>query len=623
MPPALLLSCESISKSFGVKPLFRDLSLNISEGDHVGLIGPNGSGKSTLLKILAGVEKADIGTRSVRRHTRVEYVPQDPVFAEEQTVEALLVQVLLDEGLDPHEEGARIAKALSLGNFIRADQPVATLSGGWKKRLAIARAMMLEPDMILLDEPTNHLDVEGILWLEGLLKSEPHAFLVISHDRQFLESVATRIWELNPSYPDGMFQVTGRYSDFLEQRDAALQAQAEYQASLANRVRREVEWLRRGPKARTTKAKARIDAAGRMIEELDAIDSRQSSASVGIDFTASGRKSKQLLVTTGLAKSIGGRPLFRHLDLHIGPGDRIGLLGPNGSGKSTLLNVLAGVVKPDAGTITRADRLRVVAFEQHRESLDQQTTLRRALAPSGGDTVIYQEKAVHLMSWAKRFLFRPEQLDLPVLRLSGGEQARLLIAQLMLQPADLLILDEPTNDLDIPTLDVLEDSLMEFTGGLIFVTHDRWLLDRVSTKLLALDGAGHAEWYADYAQWEAAQFRKGEQPRRGEQPHSDENEQREQPTRAKGDGPSSKKKGLSYKERQEWETIEGKILKAEERVAACQTAAHDPAIASAAEMLQERFAALHAAQAEVDRLYARWTELEEKRAEAVNSTQSS
>jgi ABC transport system ATP-binding/permease protein len=321
---------------------------------------------------------------------------------------------------------------------------------------------------------------------------------------------------------------------------------------------------------------------------------------------------------------MGGRPLIRHLDLHIGPGDRIGLLGPNGSGKSTLLKLLAGTLEPDAGTITRADRLRVVAFEQHRESLDQQATLRRALAPSGGETVIYQERAVHLMSWSKRFLFRPEQLDLPVSRLSGGEQARLLIAQLMLQPADLLILDEPTNDLDIPTLDVLEESLMEFTGALIFVTHDRWLLDRVSTSLLALDGAGHAEWFADYAQWEAAQSRKGEQSEKGEQPRRGENLQREQPTRVKGDSaPFHKKKGLSYKERQEWETIEGKILTAEERVIACQAAADDPAIASAAEMLQERFAALHAAQAEVDRLYTRWTELEEKRAETVNSPQSS
>ncbi len=607
MPPSMLLSCESISKSFGVKPLFRDLSLTISEGDHVGLIGPNGSGKSTLLKILAGLEEPDSGTRSVRRHARVGYVPQEPVFAEEQTVEAVLAQVLLDEGLDPHEEGGRIAKALSLGNFVRADQPVATLSGGWKKRLAIARALMLEPDILLLDEPTNHLDVEGILWLEDILKSEPHAFLVISHDRRFLESVATRIWELNRSYPDGVFQATGRYSDFLEQRDAALQAQAEYQASLANRVRREVEWLRRGPKARTTKAKARIDSAGRMIEELSEIESRQSSASAGIDFTASGRKSKQLLVTAGLAKSLGGRLLVQQLDLHIGPGERIGLLGPNGSGKSTLLKILAGTLKPDAGTITRADRLRVVAFEQHRESLDQQATLRRAFLPSGGDTVIYQERPVHLVSWAKRFLFRPEQLDLPVSRLSGGEQARLLIAQLMLQPADLLILDEPTNDLDIPTLDLLEDSLMEFAGALILVTHDRWLLDRVSTRLLALDGEGHAEWFADYAQWEAAQSRRGQDDQRSAAPKD-----------AAATTAPAKRKGLSYKERQEWEQIEAKILKAEERVATCQAAVNDPAIASSASDLQERYAALHAAQSEVERLYARWAELDAKRAEAVS-----
>src|SRR5574339_55857 len=373
---------------------------------------------------------------------------------------------------------------------------------------------MLEPDVLLMDEPTNHLDVEGILWLESLLKTEARAFLVVSHDRRFLESIASRMLELNRCYPSGVFEANGSYSDFLEQRDAALQAQAEYQASLANRVRREVEWLRRGPKARSTKAKARIDAAGRIIEELDEIESRQSTASVGIDFTASGRKSKQLLVTTGLATSIGGRPRIRHLDLHIGPGDRIGLMGPNGSGKSTLLKVLAGTLKPDAGTITRADRLRVVAFEQHRESLDQQTTLRRALAPSGGDTVIYQERVVHLVAWSKRFLFRPEQLDLPVSRLSGGEQARLLIAQLMLQPADLLLLDEPTNDLDIPTLDVLEDSLMEFTGALVLVTHDRWLLDRLSTRLLTLDGTGHAEWFADYAQWEVAQTRRETEERK-------------------------------------------------------------------------------------------------------------
>jgi ATP-binding cassette subfamily F protein uup len=611
MPPIMLLSCESLGKSYGVKPLFTDLSLGLCEGDHVGLIGPNGSGKSTLLKILAGLENPDFGTRSVRRQLRIGYVPQEPLFAEQHTVEDALSQVLLDEGLDPHEQGARLAKALSLGGFVRSDQSVSTLSGGWKKRLAIARSLMLEPDVLLLDEPTNHLDVEGIIWLEGLLKSEPHAFIVISHDRRFLEAVTTRIWELNRRYTNGVFQANGRYSEFLEQRDAALQAQADYQASLANRVRREVEWLRRGPKARTTKAKARINSAGQLIDELNDIESRQGNASARIDFTASGRKSKQLLVAEGVEKSLGGKLIVSSVDMLLGPGERIGLLGPNGSGKTTVLKLLAGTIEPDSGTIMRADRLRVVTFEQHRESLDQQATLRRALAPAGGDAVVYQDRSVHLVSWAKRFLFRPEQLDLPVFRLSGGEQARLLIARLMLQPADLLLLDEPTNDLDIPTLDVLEDSLLEFTGALVLVTHDRWLLDRVSTRLLALDGTGHAEWFADYAQWEAAQARKeAEERKSGISKDS-----------AAQVGPS-KRKGLSYKEQKEWDQIEEKILRAEEAVAVCQTAASDPAIASSATDLQDRYAALHDAQSEVERLYVRWAELDEKRVQAISSTQS-
>lgn len=611
MPPIVLLSCESVGKSYGVKPLFTDLSLGLCGGDHVGLIGPNGSGKSTLLKILAGLEESDCGTRSVRRQLRIGYVPQEPSFAEQHSVEEALSQVLLDEGLDPHEHGARLAKAISLGGFVRSDQLVSTLSGGWKKRLAIARSLMLEPDVLLMDEPTNHLDVEGILWLEDLLKAEPHAFIVISHDRRFLESVTTRIWELNRRYPNSLFQANGRYSEFLEQRDAALQAQADYQASLANRVRREVEWLRRGPKARTTKAKARIDSAGRLIDELNDIESRQGNTSAGIDFTSSGRKSRQLLFTKGVEKYLDGKLIVSGVDILLGPGERIGLLGPNGSGKTTFLKLLAGTVEPDSGTITRADRLRVVTFEQHRESLDQQATLRRALAPAGGDAVLYQDRSVHLASWAKRFLFKPEQLDLPVSRLSGGEQARLLIARLMLQPADLLLLDEPTNDLDIPTLDVLEDSLLEFDGALVLVTHDRWLLDRVSTRLLALDGTGRAEWFADYAQWEAAQERKTAVERRSQ--ISKESSAPAQP---------SKRKGLSYKEQKEWDLIETKILEAEETVATCQSAANDPSIASSAVDLQARYAALHAAQADVERLYARWAELDGKRIQAISHTQA-
>lgn len=615
MPPTLLLSCESLGKRYGVKALFSDLSLTLNDGDRIGLIGPNGSGKSTLLKILAGLDEPDDGSRSLRRHTRIGYVAQEPAFSDGHTVEETLAAALIADGLDPHEQSDRIARAIGLGRFARADQPVAELSGGWKKRLAIARALLAEPDILLMDEPTNHLDLEGILWLESMLQDEARACLFVSHDRRFLESVASRIWELNRVYPGGLFEASGRYSDFLEQRDAVLQSQAEYRASLANRVRREVEWLRRGPKARTTKAKARVDAAGRMIDELETLEDRRRQAAAAIDFSASGRKSKQLLVASGLGKSMGGRPIVADLDLLLGPGERIGLLGPNGSGKTTLLRMLAGTLEPDRGTLIRADRLRVVTFEQHRDSLDQDETLRRALAPAG-DAVVYQERSVHVMSWAKRFLFKPEQLDLPVSRLSGGEQARLLIARLMLEPADVLILDEPTNDLDLPTLDVLEDSLLEFAGALVLVTHDRWLLDRVSTRLLALDGAGRADWFADYAQWETARLRRERAP---------DQETRPQSAVAVTAAPtgSQKRKGLSYRERQEWEKMEAVILEAERTVSVRAAAANDPAIASSAEQLHERFTALHAAQADVERLYVRWAELEEKRAQGGGAAEGS
>ncbi len=616
MPPTILLSCESIAKTYGVKPLFSDLSVGLAEGDHVGLVGPNGSGKSTLLKIMAGLEEPDEGTRSMRRQLRIGYVPQEPLFDGAHTIEEVLAQVLIDEGLDPHEHSGRTAAAVSLGEFPAADQSTASLSGGWKKRLAIVRSLMLEPDVLLMDEPTNHLDVEGIFWLERLLRAEARAFLVVSHDRRFLESVTSRMIEINRSYPNGAFEAKGNYSDFLEQRDAALHAQANYEASLANRVRREVEWLRRGPKARTTKAKSRIDSAGRLIEELSSAESRKDPGTAGINFTSSGRRSKQLVEATQLSKSLGGRPIVTNLDLLLGPGQRIGLLGPNGSGKSTLLKLIAGTLKPDSGTVTRADKLRVVTFEQHRESLNQSISLRRALAPSG-DSVVYQDREVHLVSWAKRFLFRAEQLDLPVSRLSGGEQARLLIARLMLQPADLLILDEPTNDLDIPTLDVLEDSLVEFPGALMLVTHDRWLLDRVSTMLLALDGTGQTEWFADYAQWESAQERKMAEESRASSSRSSK------ASRAQSDSaPKAKKTGFSYREQKEWAKMEQRILQAEETIATCQAAVEDPAIASNSTALQERSSALEAAKTAAERLYVRWTELEGKQTETAGQPQA-
>jgi ATP-binding cassette subfamily F protein uup len=589
-----LFSIESLTKSYTSRPLFENLSFAIAEGDHIGLVGPNGSGKSTLLKILAGVEEPDSGTRAARRGIRVGYVPQDPVFAPGKSVEDVLLETLSDD-LDDYEKTSRIARALGKAGF--TDRTLATdaLSGGWRKRLAIARELVLEPDVLLLDEPTNHLDVEAILWLESLLRSEPEAFVVVSHDRYFLENVALRMLELNRVYAGGLLQVDGRYSDFLEKRDDLLKNEAAYQDTLANLVRREMEWLRRGPKARTTKAKARITNAERLIDELEESRDRARVSTAKIDFTASDRKTKRLWIGKGLQKTLGDHAIVRDLDLLLTPGTRLGVLGPNGSGKTTLLRMIVGELAPDAGTIERAERLRVVYFEQNRESLDPTLTLKRALAPEG-DSVIYRDRSLHVASWAKRFLFRAEQLETSVSKLSGGEKARIILARLMLQPADLLVLDEPTNDLDIPTLDVLEESLLEFPGALVLVTHDRYLIDRVSTQILALDGLGNAEYFADYSQWESSSPSAPPPP----------SERADTPVRAA-------RKRLSYLEQREWDQMEETVLAAEEKLSEAKRLADDPSIAADAAALQQRFADLAAAQKEVDRLYERWSELDAKR----------
>ena len=598
MARSLLLSCEAVGKAYGARTLFDQLSFGLLDGDQVGLVGPNGSGKSTLLKILAGIEPPDRGTRAVRGGIRVGYVPQDPVFPPGGTVEDVLAAALAT--VEEDERPGRIAQTLGRAGFADGRAAVAALSGGWRKRLAIARELAGAPDVLLMDEPTNHLDVDGILWLEGILADRARAVLVVSHDRYFLEHVATRMLELNRAYPDGLFQTDGGYSEFLARRDEFLRGQAAYEESLANTVRREIEWLRRGAKARSTKAKGRIREAGRLIEELGDARARAAGGTAGIELLASARRTRKLLVARGLSKALGGRPLIRDLDLAIVRGTHVGLIGPNGSGKTTLLDLLAGTLAPDAGEIERAEGLRLVRFDQHRASLDPDQPLRRALSPEG-DAVVFQGRSIHVASWAKRFLFRPEQLELPVGRLSGGEQARILIARLMREPADLLILDEPTNDLDIPTLEVLEDSLAEFEGGLVLVTHDRFMLERVSNVILALDGEGGAETFADYAQWEATRAARAPAPRETSPPAL------AAPARAR---PRTKR--LGYLDQREWDGMERAILDAENAVEACRRAAEDPGIASDPAALQTRYAALQAARALVDRLYARWAELEAK-----------
>jgi ATP-binding cassette subfamily F protein uup len=601
---AVLLSLQDLSKSYGARPLFEGLSFGLFDGERTGLIGPNGSGKSTLMRILVGEETPDEGKVVLRRGLRFGFLSQTDRFVD--TAASVLDTLQADFGgghLDEDERRRRAQAALDSAGFLDGSVAVRALSGGWRKRLAILCAACAEPDLLLLDEPTNHMDLEGVLWLERFLSKWRGSMLMVTHDRAFLERVCNRVIEINKRYATGFFSVDGSYSRFLEKREELFSAQAGRQASLANVVRGEIEWLRRGPKARGTKQQARIDRAGGLMDELGELQWRNAqSRGVALDFSSSERQTKRLIEFFGVVKSMGGRKLFGPLDLRLGPGSKLGLLGTNGSGKTTFLKLLAGALEPDSGSIKRADALKVVTFDQHREVLDPTWTLRRALG-EGNDTVQFQGRSIHVAGWADRFLFDKNQLDRPLGTFSGGEQARVLIARLMLRPADLLLLDEPTNDLDLETLQVLETSLKEFAGAVLLVTHDRWLLESVSERLLALDGKGGADFFADLAQWEAIQ---ADQESAGAGAAG-------QGAPAKKDAESGSKGRLSTRERQELDSMESSLEAAEAGIVKAQDALEEPAVASDAAELLKRQEALDAAHGKVTELYLRWEFLENKR----------
>ncbi|SMP48709.1 ATP-binding cassette, subfamily F, uup [Desulfonatronum zhilinae] len=627
MAAPILISFTGLTKAFTAHPLFTGITLGLFEGERTGLIGPNGSGKSTLLKIIAGLEEPDQGEVHRRKDVRVVYLAQEERFAPGSTVEQVLLEALTEKSpggsvekpperlLESHsapEAFQRVWEISSRLHLPDGSTPVDTLSGGWRKRLALARALIQEPDLLLLDEPTNHLDLEGILWLEKLLLQVPFAFVLVSHDRVFLETVTNRIVELNRVYPEGFLRVEGNYSTFLDKREALVAAQEVQEQVLANKVRREIEWLRRGPKARTTKARARIDEAHRLQDELADVGARNAlKQTVDITFDATGRKTKRLLEARDVSLSMGGQVLFSDLDILLSPGTRLGIMGPNGAGKSSLMRLLHGSLQPDQGTLRRADGLRMVYFDQKREQLDPEATLRQALAPTG-DTVVFQDRALHVVTWAKRFLFRTDQLGLPVSLLSGGERARVLIARLMRTPADVLLLDEPTNDIDIPTLEVLEEGLREFPGAIVLITHDRYLLDTLCDRLLALepgkDGHGQTRYFSDYAQWLTA--------RSSSAVSAVSIESGDKPVAAKPSAPKPRRPvKLSYGEQRELDGMGERIREAEVLEQELRQALEAPKNVSNAEVLADLAARLDRAEADLLGLYERLDELETKQRE--------
>ena len=620
MPP--ILNAQGVSKRFGATPLFEDICFAVNEGDRIGLIGPNGAGKSTLLAVLAGEVEPDRGEVSVRRRARVGYVRQISEFAAGLTVRGVLESALRGaensaySSFGSEEMEGRLRETLGRAGF--ADQGAATanhmdtaaasLSGGWRKRLAIAEAMVTDPDVLLLDEPTNHLDLEGIEWLEGVLRTARFACVVVSHDRYFLENVASEVMELNRLYAEGILRVRGSYSRFLEGREQYQEAQSRMQESLRNSVKTEIEWLRRGPKARATKAKARIDNAQELIGKLADVDARTRTATAGIEFAATDRQTRRLIALNDVSIALGGREIVRAVSFSVTNGMKLGLVGPNGSGKTTILRAISGEIPIAGGEIKRAKGLRTVYFSQMRE-IDPSLTLRRALAPDS-DAVVYQDRVVHVASYAARFLFTGDQLNQPVERLSGGERGRVLIARLMLQPADVLMLDEPTNDLDIPTLEILEEALLEFKGALVLVTHDRYLLDRVSNIVLGLDGRGQARIFADYRQWE--QWREEESGGADAEPAQQGTELPLNTAAASASSSAPSRKKLSYLEQREFDGMEERVDKADHRLSAASKRLEDPAVVTNPVALTEALAEMNAARAEHDAIYQRWAELSEK-----------
>jgi ATP-binding cassette subfamily F protein uup len=599
-----ILNGQGLSKTYGTAPLFQNISFTVAEADRIGIIGPNGSGKSTLLQILSGAIQPDSGEVAVRKRARVGHVAQNSRFAPDETVRSVIEKALDRASIPVEERLARAAENLGRAGFTEFDAPAAGLSGGWQKRLAIVEGLVQAPDVLFLDEPTNHLDLAGIKWLEGVLQAAPHACVVVSHDRYLLENFGHQIVELNRIYEEGLLRVDGNYSSFLQTKEEYLHAQGRRQESLANRVHSELEWLRRGAKARTRKSKARIDKANELISGLAEMKERTRTSTADIEFSGTDRRTKQLIELEGVAYSVMDRTLFRGANFTLKSGMRVGLVGPNGSGKTTLLRLLRGEIPPGEGNIRRAEHLNIRYFDQARD-LDPSLTLRRALAPDG-DAVVYQGRSLHVASWASRFLFGSDYLDQPVGRLSGGERARVLVAQLMLQPADVLLLDEPTNDLDIPTLEVLEDSLLEYAGTVVLVTHDRFMMDRICTTILGLDGLSNIETFADFTQWE--EWRAQQSKRESGAPP---NRPSRQTSEAAGGQPAKKK--LSYLEAREYESIEARIAGAEQDLKVKIAAMEDPAIASDAPRLQIAIAAVEEAREAVDRLYSRWAELDEKK----------
>jgi ATP-binding cassette subfamily F protein uup len=486
MPPPLLL-LQDISVTFGVTPLLTGAELAVASGDRVCLVGRNGSGKSTLLRIAAGLVQPDAGERFAQPGATIHYLLQEPDLSGFATTLTYVEAGFSATVADSRHRALYLLKELGLSG----EEDPAALSGGEARRAALARALAPSPDILLLDEPTNHLDLPGIEWLERELEGMRSGIVLISHDRRLLERISrTTIW-----LDRGITRILNEgFNAFEPWRDAVLEQEASEQHKLGRKIAMEEDWLRYGVTARRTRNQRRL-------AELHALrrkrkEQRAAQGSVRLKTAQAELSGRLVAVAQGISKSYGGHPVVRDFSARIMRGDRVGIVGPNGAGKTTLLNLLTGALVPDTGEVRLGSNLAQVILDQRRETLDPAQSLTEALTDGSGDTVTIRGQSRHVIGYMKDFLFRPEQGRTPVGVLSGGERARLILARAFARPSNLLVLDEPTNDLDLETLDLLQERLAEYPGTVLLVSHDRDFLDRVVTSVIATEGKGRWIEYA-------------------------------------------------------------------------------------------------------------------------------
>lgn len=587
---SLLVSAHKLTHSFGGRTLFTDLSCGIFENDKVGLIGPNGAGKSTLFKILALSLKPDQGSVTHRKGLRVGFLQQNVYMDDSKSWFNHLYEIESDY--------AQLLQTLSKLELTGLNEELlfSECSGGLQKRIGIAAEVLKKPDLLFLDEPTNHLDVDSIIWIEDFLRDSAISYVLVTHDRLFLERTCTKIFDLDKKNPKFLLVTDGDLAVHLEKKEQLIAQQRSTVEKLKNTLTRETEWLRRGAQARQTKQKYRIQNHAVIKSEFEDLKKKVSSKSFVFDF-GDKRTPKKLLEIQDLDFSYEDRSIFEKLNLIITGTTRLGILGRNGSGKSTLLKLILGELKPDNGTMQLTENIKVAYFEQTKQTLDLKASVLKNICPQG-DYVKYQGEHVYAKSYMERFGFSYDQMDLPVEKLSGGEKSRIRIAQLMLEESQLLLLDEPTNDLDFESLESLQKALADFRGGIILVTHDRYFMDVSCNQIMYMDPPEPIQLFSDYFQWEDYYTKMGLLK-----------EQEKQGSKARK---NSGKKGLSYKETREFEGIESEIAELEGSLEMLQQQSQEKTVIADATKTYEIFVEIARLQEQINTLYVRWQELDLK-----------